>query len=72
MGEIAHPDFERSVIPYSNRWQIIAIRLLKLNHCKKVFCFSSSHHLSDVLVMKKLEIEKTKPPFIISVLKVEY
>ena len=27
---------------------------------------------SDVLVMKKLEIEKTKPTFIISVLKVEY
>ncbi len=26
----------------------------------------------DVLVMKKLEIEKTKPNFIISVLKVEY
>ena len=31
-------------------------------------------HLSagDVLVMKKLEIEKTKPTLIISVLKVEY
>ena len=27
---------------------------------------------TDVLVMKKLEIEKTKPTFIISVLKVEY
>ena len=26
----------------------------------------------DVLVMKKLEIEKTKPTFILSVLKVEY
>ena len=26
----------------------------------------------DVLVMKKLEIEKTKPTFITSVLKVEY
>ena len=26
----------------------------------------------DVLVMKKLEIDKTKPTFIISVLKVEY
>ena len=26
----------------------------------------------DVLLMKKLEIEKTKPTFIISVLKVEY
>ena len=26
----------------------------------------------DILVMKKLEIEKTKPTFIISVLKVEY
>ena len=26
----------------------------------------------DVLVMKKMEIEKTKPTFIISVLKVEY
>ena len=26
----------------------------------------------DVLVMKKLEIEKTKPTFIISILKVEY
>ena len=26
----------------------------------------------DVLVMKKLEMEKTKPTFIISVLKIEY
>ena len=26
----------------------------------------------DILLMKKLEIEKTKPTFIISVLKVEY
>ena len=26
----------------------------------------------DVLVMKKLEVEKTKPTFIISVLKLEY
>ena len=26
----------------------------------------------DVFVMKKLEIEKTKPTFIVSVLKVEY
>ena len=28
MGEIAHPDFDRSVIPYSNRGQIIPTRLL--------------------------------------------
>ena len=45
--------------------------LLKLNYCKKVF-FSSSIYVfaRDVLPMKKLEIKKTKPTFIISVLKV--
>jgi hypothetical protein len=37
----------------------------KLNYCRKVF-------FSFILIMKKLEIEKTKPSFIISVLKVEY
>ena len=46
--------------------------LLKLNYCKKVFFFLIHLFARDVLVMKKLEIEKTKPTFIISVLKVEY
>ena len=45
---------------------------LKLNYCKKVFFFLIHLFARDVLVMKKLEIEKTKPTFIISVLKVEY
>ena len=44
--------------------------------CKKLLqegIFFLTHLFArDVLVMKKLEIEKTKPTFIISVLKVEY
>ena len=46
--------------------------ILKLNYCKKVFFFLVHLFARDILVMKKLEIEKTKPTFIISVLKVEY
>ena len=46
--------------------------IIKLNYCKKVFFFLIHLFARDVLVMKKLEIEKTKPTFIISVLKVEY
>ena len=42
---------------------------LKLNYWKKVFFF---YPFIYVLVMKKLEIEKTKPTFIISVLKVAF
>ena len=45
--------------------------LIKLNYCKKVFFFLIHLLAKDVLVMKKLEIEKIKPTFIISVLKVE-
>ena len=41
---------------------------LKLNYC--IF-FLVHLFARDVLVMKKLEIEKTEPTFIISVLKVE-
>ena len=37
-----------------------------------IFFFVIHLFSRDVLVMKKLEIEKTKPAFIISVLKVEY
>ena len=44
---------------------------LKLNYCKKFF-FLIHLLVRDVLVMEKLEIQKTKPSFIISVLKVEY
>ena len=36
-----------------------------------IFFPSFIYYARDVLVMKKLEIEKTKPTFIISVLKVE-
>ena len=45
--------------------------VLKLNYCKKVFFFLIHLFARDVLVMEKLEIEKTKPNFIMSVLKVE-
>ena len=45
---------------------------LKLNYYKKVFFFLVHLFARDVLVMKKVEIEKAKPIFIISVLKVEY
>ena len=37
-----------------------------------IFFFLIHLFARDVFVMKKLEIEKTKPNFIISVLKVEY
>ena len=43
---------------------------LKLNYCKKLF-FLLHLFARDVLAMKMLEIEKTKPTFIISVLKVD-
>ena len=42
-----------------------------LNYCKKVFFFLIHLFARDVLVMKKLEIEKTKPTFI-PVLKVKH
>ena len=44
-------------------------------HKKPIFAYfyPFTHLLArDVLLMKKLEIKKTKPTFIISVLKVEY
>ena len=44
---------------------------LKLNYCKKVFFFLIHLFARDVLLLKKLEIEKTKTTFTISVLKVE-
>ena len=47
--------------PYS----ISILVLLKLNYLIHLFA-------RDVLVVKELEIKKTKPTFIISVLKVEY
>ena len=46
--------------------------MLKLNYCKKVFFFLIHLFARDVLVMKKLKIEKTKPNFIISILKVSF
>ena len=45
--------------------------LLEQNYRKDVF-FLVHLFARDVLVMIKLEIEKTKPTFIISVLKVKY
>ena len=48
----------------------VSIFLQKLNSRKKVF-FSHSNYLPDKFY-QKLEIEKTKPTFIISVLKNEY
>ena len=47
------------------------LQKLKLNYCKKVFFFFIHLLARDILVMKKLEIKKTKPTFIISVLKVD-
>ena len=46
--------------------------LCKARLLLEVFFFLIHLFARDVLVMKKLEIEKTKPTFIISVLKVEY
>ena len=40
---------------------------IKPNYFKKVFFFLLQLFASDVLVMKKLEIEKTKPTFIIHI-----
>ena len=45
---------------------------LKLNCYKKDFFFLIHLFARDVLVVKKLEIEKIEPTLIMSVLKVEY
>ena len=45
---------------------------LKLNYRKRVFFFLVHLFARDILLMKKVEIQKTKPTFIILVLKVEY
>ena len=50
----------------------IGINLLQLHYCEKVFFFLIHLFARDVLLMKKLEIKKTKSTFIISVLKVVY
>ena len=44
---------------------LIATTVLKLNYCKKVFFFLIHLFARDVLVMKKLDIEKTKPIFML-------
>ena len=44
-----------------------AILLLKLNYCKKAFFFLIHLFARDVLVMNKLDIEKTKLTFTIPV-----
>ena len=48
------------------------LKTIKLNYCKKVFFFLINLFARAFLVMKKWEIEKPKPPFIVSVLKIEY
>ena len=49
-----------------------SVLVLKANNAEKVF-FSTNRFLPwEILLVKKLEIEKTKPTFIISVLKVVY
>ena len=48
-------------------WNISVMSKAKLLHLKLVHIFARA-----ILLMKKLEIEKTKPTFIISVLKVDY
>ena len=45
--------------------------LLKPNNCRKVIFFLLQLFARGVLVMKKLEIEKTKPTFIISTFKTD-
>ena len=45
--------------------------LLKPNNCRKGFFFLLQLFARGVLVMKKLEIEKTKPTFIISTFKTD-
>ena len=48
------------------------LTVIKAELLQEDFFFLIHLFVTDVLVMKKLEIEKTKPTFIISVLKVEY
>ena len=46
-------------VRYTNKAKLLQLKLLQI-------------FARDIFLMKKLEIEKTKPTFIISVLKVEY
>ena len=65
-----HPMVFTEIGFWMNFWCNFFI-LLKPNNCRKVFFFLLQLFASGILVMKKLEIEKTKPTFIISVLKVD-
>ena len=53
-----------SIVSMKPKRRLVKAELLQL---KLIHLFAS-----ELLLMKKLEIEKTKPTFIISVLKVEY
>ena len=48
------------------------LTVIKAELLQEDFFFLIHLFVTDVLVMKKLEIEKTKPTFIISVLKVRF
>ena len=62
------------MVPYAKRYFYTSIRGVqaKAELLQEGIFFLIHLFARDVLVMKELEIEKTKPTFIISVLKVEY
>ena len=55
-----------------NGWKSLYHRIIGVTKAKLVLLKLLHLFARDVLVMKKLEIEKTKPTLILSVLKVEY
>ena len=58
--------------PWLESVQDLIFRLNKAELLQEGIFFLIHLFASDVLLMKKLEFEKTKPTFIISILKVEY
>ena len=58
--------------PWLESVQDLIFRLNKAELLQEGIFFFIHLFASDVLLVKKLEFEKTKPTFIISILKVEY
>ena len=69
--DIAREDFEQAQY-FKSSSRIIPLTIDSKAELLQEGIFFPHSFIRDVLVMKKLEIEKTKPTFIISVLKVEY
>ena len=70
--EYGKSDFCQATYPLVRIYKILPRKRIKLNYCKKLFFFLIHLFAQAILVMKKWDIEKIKPTFIASVLKVEH